>query len=63
MIWRCGWLGDKEAALSGEGGGKLTAGLDVSNFNVCDGLFKRIFTATATKNHTTIAANSEATAA
>lgn len=62
MIWRFGWLGDKEAALAGEGGGKLTAGLDVSNFNVCDGLFKRIFTATATK-HTAIAANSETTAA
>ena len=62
MIWRFGWLGDKEAALSGEGGGKQTAGLDVSNFNVCDGLFKRIFTATATK-HTAIAANSETTAA
>lgn len=61
MIWRFGWLGDKEAALAGEGGGKLTAGLDVSNFNVCDGLFKRIFTATATK-HTAIAANSETTA-
>lgn len=62
MIWRFGWLGDKEAALAGEGGGKLTAGLDVSNFNVCDGLFKRIFTATATK-HTAIAANSETTTA
>lgn len=65
MIWRFGWLGDKEAALASEeggGGGKLTAGLDVSNFNVCDGLFKRIFEATATK-HTTIAANSETTAA
>lgn len=62
MIWRFGWLGDKEVALAGEGGGKLTAGLDVSNFNVCDGLFKRIFTATATK-HTAIAANSETTAA
>lgn len=63
MIWRFGWFGDKAAALAGAGGGKLTAGLDVSNFNVCDGLFKRIFTATATKNHTTIAANSETTAA
>jgi hypothetical protein len=62
MIWRFGWFGDKEAALAGAGGGKLTAGLDVSNFNVCDGLFKRIFTATATK-HTAIAANSETTAA
>lgn len=66
MIWRFGWFGDEAAALASEeggGGGKLTAGLDVSNFNVCDGLFKRIFTATATKNHTAIAANSETTAA
>ena len=63
MIWRFGWFGDKEAALAGGGGGKLTAGSDVSMFNVCDGLFKRIFTATATKNHTTIAANSKTTAA
>lgn len=63
MIWRFGWFGDKAAALAGAGGGKLTAGSDVSMFNVCDGLFKRIFTATATKNHTTIAANSETTAA
>lgn len=63
MIWRFGWFGDKSAALAGAGGGKLTAGSDVSMFNVCDGLFKRIFTATATKNHTTIAANSENTAA
>ena len=63
MIWRFCWFGDKAAALSGVGGGKLTAGSDVSMFNVCDGLFKRIFTATSTKNHTTIAANSETTAA
>ena len=63
MIWRFGWFGDKAAALAGSGGGKLTEGSDVSMFNVCDGLFKRIFTATATKNHTTIAANSETTAA
>lgn len=63
MIWRFGWFGDKAAALAGAGGGKLTAGSDVSMFNVCDGLFKRIFTATAAKNHTTIAANSEATTA
>lgn len=61
MIWRFGWFGDKEAALAGAGGGKLTVDSDVSMFNVCDGLFKRIFTATAT-NHTAIAANSETTA-
>ena len=63
MIWRFGWFGDKAAALAGSGGGKLTAGSDVNMFNVCDGLFKRIFTATATKNHTAIAANSQATSA
>ena len=63
MIWRFAWFGDKAAALAGSGGGKLTAGSDVNMFNVCDGLFKRIFTATATKNHTAIAANSEATSA
>lgn len=63
MILRFGWFGDKAAALAGSGGGKLTAGSDVNMFNVCDGLFKRIFTATATKNHTAIAANSEATSA
>ena len=63
MIWRFSWFGDKAAALSGSGGGKLTAGSDVNMFNVCDGLFKRIFTATATKNHTAIAANSKTTAA
>lgn len=63
MIWRFSWFGDKAAALAGSGGGKLTAGSDVNMFNVCDGLFKRIFTATATKNHTAIAANSEATSA
>lgn len=63
MIWRFGWFGDKAAALAGSGGGKLTADSNVDMFNVCDGLFKRIFTATAAKKHTTIAANSEATAA
>ena len=63
MIWRFGWFGDKAAALAGSGGGKLTAGSDVNMFNVCDGLFKRIFTATASNNHTTIAANSKTTAA
>ncbi len=63
MVWRFGWFGDTAAAVAGEGGGKLTANSDVNMFNVCDGLFKRIFTATATKNHTEIAANKEATAA
>lgn len=62
MIWRYGWFGDKAAALS-TNGGKLSAGMDVDMFNTCDGLFKRIFAATATKNHTEIAANNEDTTA
>lgn len=63
MIWRFGWFGDKNAVLADSGGGKLTAGSDVNMFNVCDGLFKRIFEATVEKNHTTIAANKEGTTA
>lgn len=62
MIWRFGWFGDTGAADTAAGG-KLTVGQDVNMYNVCDGLFKRIFAATATKNHTTIAANSETTTA
>ena len=63
MIWRFGWFGDTEAKLV-DSGGKLTAGSNVDAFNVCDGLFKRIFAATAEKNHTEIAANkAESTAA
>lgn len=61
MIWRFGWFGDTEAVAGS--GGKLTEGSDVSMFNVCDGLFKRIFAATATKNHTEIAANKETSSA
>lgn len=61
MIWRFGWFGDT-AAVAGSGG-KLTEGSDVSMFNVCDGLFKLIFAATTTKNHTEIAANKEASTA
>lgn len=61
MVWRFGWFGDT-AAVAGSGG-KLTEGSDVNMFNVCDGLFKRIFAATATKNHTAIAANSETSSA
>lgn len=62
MIWRFGWFCD-ENITDTESGGKLTKGLDTSKFNICDGLFKRIFTATANKNHTAIAANSETTTA
>lgn len=62
MIWRYGWFGDKAAALA-TAGGKLSEGMDADMFNTCDGLFKRIFAATATKNHTAIAANNEETTA
>lgn len=62
MIWRFGWFGDTEAKHVTDGG-KLTDSTVVDMFNVCDGLFKRIFTATATKNHTEIAANKETTTA
>lgn len=62
MIWRFGWFGDTEAK-DVDSGGKLTTGLDKDMFNTCDGLFKRIFAATATKNHTEIAANKETTTA
>lgn len=67
MIWRFGWLGDTTAANvkkpDNGGGGKITEGLSLDMFNVCDGLFKRIFAATATKNKTEIAANKETTTA
>lgn len=62
MIWRYGWFGDESAADT-DGGGKFTAGMDMNYFNVCDGLFKRIFAATADKNKTEIAANKETTTA
>lgn len=62
MVWRFGWFGDTEAKTVTDGG-KITDGQDIAMFNVCDGLFKRIFAATASKNHTVIAANSETTAA
>lgn len=62
MVWRFGWFGDTEAKTVTDGG-KITDGQDIAMFNVCDGLFKRIFAATASKNHTTIAANSETTTA
>lgn len=62
MIWRFGWFGDKDAKDT-ESGGKFTQGLNMDAFATCDGLFKRIFTATATKNHTTIDANKQTTTA
>lgn len=64
MIWRFGWFGDKTAQNVGEGG-KITDGIDKSHFDVCDGLFKRIFAACAdnTAQRTEIAANAKTTTA
>lgn len=62
MVWRYGWFGDETAQDTGSGG-KFTADMDMNYFNVCDGLFKRIFAATADKNKTEIAANKETTTA
>lgn len=62
MVWRKGWFGDTQADNTGTGG-KLTTGIDKKFFTTCDGLFKRIFEATASKNRTTIAANNEDTMA
>lgn len=62
MVWRFGWFGDSEAKMVSEGG-KLTEDLKNEYFTTCDGLFKKIFAATATANHTEIAANKEKTMA
>lgn len=64
MIWRLGWFGDTKASNVADGG-KITDGLGLDYFKVCDGLFKRIFNA-CTDNpaqKTDIAANSEASTA
>lgn len=64
MIWRFGWFGDTEAN-NVAGGGKITDGLDLSHFTVCDGLFKRIFAicTSNTAQRTTITANTQSTTA
>ena len=58
MIWRIGWFGDKAAKTHADGG-VLTAVTDTTMFDICDGLFKRIFTQCAAKAEqlTAIAAN------
>ena len=62
MIWRLAWFGDKAAKLVSESG-VLTAGTDKTMFDVCDGLFKRIFTQCASNASqlTAIAANAQTT--
>lgn len=62
MAWRFGWFGDKAAKNVGSSG-KITDGVATDKFDVCDGLFKKLF-AVGTKNAaqvTTIAANNEST--
>lgn len=64
MAWRFGWFGDT-AAQNVTSGGKITDGVSVDKFNVCDGLFKRLFEV-GTNNAaqvTSIAANSKTTTA
>lgn len=62
MYWRFAWFGDTNAKLASEGG-VLTAGTDKDLFKVADGLWKRLFAATASIHHTAIAANNEDTKA
>ncbi len=67
MMWRFIWFGDKNAASSGleEGAGVITEDVDVSLFKTTDGFWKQLF-AVCTSNaaqHTTITANSQASAA
>lgn len=59
MYWRMAWFGDK-AAEDTSAGGVLKAGTDKTLFNMADGLWKRVFAASAS-NKTAIAANSETT--
>ena len=67
MFWRIVWFGDTAAdnvdIQNGvNAGGNLTVGIDKKLFTMCDGLWKRLFTICAGNagQHTTIAANSEA---
>lgn len=59
MYWRMAWFGDT-AADNIASGGVLTDGVDKTLFTMADGLWKRVFAATATSQKTTIAANNEA---
>ena len=61
MFWRIVWFGDKQAKNIAQSG-NITAGIDTKLFTMCDGLWKRLFTICASNaaQHTTIAANSEA---
>jgi len=62
MFWRIVWFGDVDASNISDGG-SITDGVNLSLFNMCDGLWKRILTIIAANpsQQTVIAANSEST--
>lgn len=62
MIWRFGWMGDKNAQTVSEGG-VITDGKDVTMFTTANGHWKNIFGQVAEneEQRTVIAANSAAT--
>lgn len=62
MTWRLGWFGDTNAKNVKDSGKISDSITSLDHFNICDGLFKRIFTATA-DNHTAIAANKQTSTA
>jgi len=65
MIWRMLWFGDKLAS-NFDDDGVITDGVNPKLFQICDGLFKRLFDITSGVNNTqrvTIAANTAATKA
>lgn len=59
MYWRMAWFGDKSADVH-TSGGVLKTGTDKTLFTMADGLWKRVFAATASTK-TAIAANNETT--
>lgn len=62
MLQRFAWFGD-EAAAKVSSGGVLKDDANVANFNVTDGVWKRVFALVAAnaERHTTIAANAKTT--
>lgn len=64
MYWRIVWFGDKDAK-NVSGNGVITDGVDVSLFNMTDGLFKQLFAIASANDQQkiTISANSQTTRA
>lgn len=61
MYWRIVWFGDKDAK-NVSNNGVITDGVEVSLFNITDGLFKQLFALPA-EQRTTISANAQTTRA